>query len=393
MRDWSTENKIMGQGQSSLKSSGAVKDKRGWSQSGTLIAGEFASSFIPLVLVPPAHVVNMQVNFAEDDADMHTIQFGVTPALALAQNQQAPQPTPTPPNPMVVDANGNPSPASVTNGSPTVLFPPPSGNSVVPGNPVPVPVAGQFVQFSNDPTRIYQVLTFVAPSTMTLTTPFKGTSQLRAGVSIMATSPINATPAPPSGVIQAIDSYAVIQFTVAGNKIQRVISVGNGTSISGPGEALQVQVFDNSYRPSSKGFAYDVSIQVTSGLRAAVNQPAILSWTYPQNAEVASSAGPDIPQPFWEIVVPPAGFLLVQIPQNAGIVSYNLSSFDASHPGAAPVLVVTQEDAAGDDLSNAYFGPPNPGAFIPLAPGATALLIQNPTADNNTATIIWGVDG
>jgi hypothetical protein len=363
----------------SKTASGAVIGASGWSQSGRLTAGK------------PSQIVPMQVNFDSDQDAVHTLLFGITPATTPSGNQQQPQPTPTPPNPLVVDANGNPSLASVTNGSPNVLFPPPSANPVIGGNPAPALVAGQLLQFSNDPTRIYSVSSFTPPSTLVLTLPFRGTSQLRAGVSLLGNATIPLAPPAVPVTPLPVDCVAIIQFTIAGVKIQRIISIANGASISGPGEAIQVLLIDNTLAPGSFGYAYDVTVTVSPGVRAAITRP-MLYWNYPPTAIITPSAGPTVAQPFNLVNIPPATFISLPIPVNAGINTLNLSSYDFTAPATPPVINVGQRDSGGTFVRLDYS--PTGTVFLPVAPDATVIQIINPSAtDTISVSVTWGIDG
>lgn len=365
----------------SIQSSGAVKNRKGWSQGGTLVAGQNL-------------IVPMQVDFANDQDAVHTVLFGISPATQVAQPQQQPQPTPTPPNPIVTDANGNTSPAFVTNGSVTVLFPPPSANPVVPGSPFPLPAAGQLIQFDSDPTRIYTVAGNTPPSTVTLAgTGYKGTTQRNATASILGSATIPLTPPPAATTPQAIETIAIVQWTVAGIKTQRIVSIANGTSISGPGEAVQVQVIDNSSAPGSEGYAYNVSIAVTPGVRAAITPP-VLYWNYPPGAELSLVGGgsPPTPQPFNAAVIAPNTAVSFPLPTNAGITTINLSIRDTTTPAALPVMVIIQQDPAGTILREDYTN--GLGVYYPIVPGTTTIELQNPsTTDSMIVSVVFGIDG
>src|SRR5208337_717770 len=40
------------------------------------------------------------------------------------------------------------------------------------------------------------------------------------------------------------ETFAIIKWTIAGNDIQRIVSVGNGVSVVGVGEGVTIQVYD-----------------------------------------------------------------------------------------------------------------------------------------------------
>jgi hypothetical protein len=389
--------------------SGAVVGVSGWSQSGTLVAGEFLAPGqsgpgpTGWALRSPQHILNMQVNFDDESAAVRTVQFGITPAVTQAVSAPQPQPTGTPPNPPIVDQNGIISPASVTNGSPVILFPPPSANPVIAGNPQVLPVNGDYLQLAGDPTRVYQVQSSAAPSTVTLKTPYRGTSTLRTSVSRLASAPI-PPPGPPAALMPAsIDTVAIISWTVQGNKVTRIVTIGNGTSISAPAEAVNIVVLDNTYNlvsaggsPSGSGvgFQYTVNVQVTTGVRAAI-LPPFLNWTYPPDSVALVGATPSDYQPF-EILAAASGAGLevtVPVPPNAGVIAFTIAAVDSTHPANAPVMVVSQLDAGGGFLSSTFLGPPDPTEFIPLVPNAASVVVESPGADTQDFSIVWVIDG
>jgi hypothetical protein len=400
----------MSSGNQRINPSGSVQNVSGWSQSGDLVAGEFLApgQFGPgatgWILQPPKHIIAMQVNFPDKLAAVRTIQFGITPAVSLSSNQQQPQPSPTPANPYVTDKNGNITAASVTNGSPVIFFPPPSANPVVPGNPVVLPIAGQLLQFSTDPTRIYTVLSSAGPSTVTLTSNFLGSSQLRSQVQILGNATIQPPAPPPATMPNSIDTTAIIQWTVQGNKVTRIVTVGNGTSISAPAEMVSVLVLDNTYNlvsaggspsGSGPGFQYTVNIQVTTGVRAAI-LPPFLNWNYPPGAVALTAAfTPAAYQPFYALAATggAAGEIIVPIPTNAGVIGYIISAFDSTTPTTPPIINAKQFDAGFFQLDRAYLGPPDPSEIIPIIPNAAFIGIESPGADTIGFSIVWVIDG
>jgi hypothetical protein len=332
----------------------------GWSQSGNLTAGSSSQSVL------------LQCNFDEQPNNanaVYTIQFKVGAASVNSnQNPSVIQPSPTPPNPPV-------GVAKVTQNNPNFALQAPVSLA-----------AGTNLVFDTQPTKIYTLLTAMVDSVNgTLQTNYTGITTNIANLSVTAVNPIPGSPGLP-GASQPVDPVAIIQFTVQGNKVQRIISVSNGISISGPAEAIQVMVIDNTSYPLSKGYTYQVSIQVTPGVRAAVNQPAILYWSYPPVAGNAQSTA--------VVLAPAGGDILVNVPVDAGVVSaciVAVGETGGATPFAQPQVVVIQLASA---IQVAATFQPEPGRFIPLVSNCSVLqLLNNDPTNSALVAVIWGIDG
>jgi hypothetical protein len=164
---------------------------------------------------------------------------------------------------------------------------------------------------------------------------------------------------------------ATITWTVNGNSTRRVIDVLNGMTISGAAEFIQVKVVDTSL--SDSAVPYTVAALVTPGARATGPNPPTLS-------EFLVSVGP-------------AGSNTVAVPLDAGITSvWVLVGPDDPTDSLDPTkIVVTQQDATGTILR--IYTEPNSLGFVPLFPAATVIKIWNNSADDASATVIFGVDG
>lgn len=195
---------------------------------------------------------------------------------------------------------------------------------------------------------------------------------------------------PASKVFAAI---ATIVWTIAGNTITRKFAISNGTTISGPGQAVSVTVSDDSaavavvtngvgtvttlpigYTP---GQSYDVTISVAPGSRPSTEQTPYLT-AFPVVYVLGASGGP-------------TAFVTVPVPQNSGAVSLQV----LTSPGdmISPVQIeVTESNAAADTLVIYNVGLA-PTDHIPLVPGATQVTILNLTAGTPNLQIIWGIDG
>ena len=390
---------------------GAVDGLDSWSQSGILVAGEFLApgqsgpGVTGWILQPPKHIVSLQFSPQDIAARVRTIQFGITPAMGQVEPGTAIQPSGTPPQGgPIVDQNGNITPAAVTNGSPTVLFPPISASTVIAGAPQVLPVANDYLSFAGDPTRIYQVLSSVAPSTVTLTQPYKGTSTLRTSVSRLAQVAITPPAGPAALTPRAIDCVALISWVVQGNRVNRIVSVNNGVSISAPAEAVNIVVLDNTYNinsaggaptGSAPGYQYIVTVTVTTGIRASILPPT-LTMNFPPLSQVTTTLPTTtIYQPFLKFpVTHGGGTATIPVPPNAGISGFYISAYDTTNQQTPPILNVIQEDTSGGNLAQTFLGPPDPGQLIPLYPDTTQLLFKNSAAsDDLFVTVLWALDG
>ena len=172
-------------------------------------------------------------------------------------------------------------------------------------------------------------------------------------------------------------TIATILWKVEGNSVQRMVSVNNGVSISGTGQAMTVLL--NDVTPDvgqPKGIPYKIGIQVSPGTRPSQNQPAVLALQSQADQSLA-----------------PASTETYLIPQNAGVISVEVvaTSFDGGTE-TVPALEVRFISAAATfksfSINNNYSG------FIPVPPGATDISISNTSAtDTAFTTVSWGIDG
>jgi len=183
-----------------------------------------------------------------------------------------------------------------------------------------------------------------------------------------------------SGLI--LNPIAEIIWSCEGNSVRRVVSVINGLSVSGMGQACKVTIYDAT--PGTfvfPGVEYDVSVQVVPGVRASTQQPptfAPIIAGYPGIGSVILSAGSSI---------------VVDVPQNIGAISTYITA------GASPVPVILSEadlqvvqlDSLGIFLK---MTDPREMAWVPLAPSAVHLyLFNNHPTSNVLFSLAYGIDG
>jgi hypothetical protein len=177
---------------------------------------------------------------------------------------------------------------------------------------------------------------------------------------------LNAITVPP-GTSRAC-ARAQVSWRVAGNEARRLISVSDGTSITGTAEAVHVRLFDNTLgAPGPQEYAG--SILIAKGTRGSNKQPPYLALNHATvipggNAVIAIpddiganslfvSCGPST---LGTLV--PDGSILVTVVGNFGITSYDPRNYDwvPLDPGAK-TIVLTVAAAAGTNVEFApYLG-------------------------------------
>jgi len=180
-------------------------------------------------------------------------------------------------------------------------------------------------------------------------------------------------PQEPSAFVFPFSAEAIISWSVEGNTIRRRVSVGNGVSISGGGQAVKVVVADRTRFPDVNPHTYLASVSVTKGTRPSVNQPATLE-SLPQVTSVLA-----------------AGVLVIPVPQDAGAISAQVVSSVLALAGLPVHLIVFQKNAVGQILK--AYDPSVETGFVPLAPNTTEVEIDNIGAFTARVKLTWGIDG
>ncbi len=184
-------------------------------------------------------------------------------------------------------------------------------------------------------------------------------------------------------------AQALIITSVKGNSVQRIVTIGGGTSVSVTGEALKVIVTDVSdaafYQTGNK---YNVSVQVAPGVRATTETPPTL---------VAPKSGTTHDQGPGFFELPAATTLPIPIPQNAGVVSVKIvvsanSPNPASPINASSLQANQQNSAAG--TNGPSWSPIVDTGWIPIVGGMDTLLFLNPAGGQTlNIGVVYGIDG
>jgi hypothetical protein len=181
---------------------------------------------------------------------------------------------------------------------------------------------------------------------------------------------------------------AQITWTVEGNRVRRRVTVGNGVSVTGTAESVEVIVrdvtLDGAAFPAGFDPSYVVSAQVTRGTRPAQQQPPTLI--------------PDPPDATWvqgAVAVPAlnASTGLV-VPSDTGAIALNAVIVSDAPAGAVlPQGSVTIMELEGGVVRREY-DPREYGAWVPLLPSASSVVVRNYNAGTSIrASLLFGIDG
>jgi hypothetical protein len=184
-------------------------------------------------------------------------------------------------------------------------------------------------------------------------------------------------PEVPAGATGTTETKAIaeIAWSVAGNTIYRMVTISNGMSISGVGQGVQVRIYDATDPtgdPSSEGWEYKVSVQVSPGVRASDSIPPLF---YPRLALKTNV---------------PAGITLpYDVDQKMGAKSVFVSPQWAV-AGSGTIIM----SGNGGAVTIAQYPLVEPGQWLPIAPGTDQILVYNRAGSSALSfTIMYGIDG
>lgn len=182
---------------------------------------------------------------------------------------------------------------------------------------------------------------------------------------------------------QPIRCEALVSWKTAGNTITRRITVGNGASISGVAEAIEVRVMDTSavvIAPPGALQTYSIEISVGPGTRAGDTTP-------PQLQLVDANRNPTI-------IVAANSQAALGVPSDGGGKSLHASV--ANSGGAAGAIpdqgAVLRQGQGSTHILKSYDPRSSPG-WIPLAVGCDRLELINNTLVDQEWSVTLGIDG
>jgi hypothetical protein len=182
-------------------------------------------------------------------------------------------------------------------------------------------------------------------------------------------------------VVVPVTVLATVIWKVNGNQVTRKLNVSTqgGTSISGEGEAVEVQLQDatpnNATVPFNTPQQYTATISCAPGTRPVTGLPCTL-------VAVAKNT-----------VIAGAGTLgPIPIPNDAGVLS--LRVYPVSFAGPPPVAPIVRVDISdGFNILRSY-NPAIESDFISLPPNAVQIVINNlDPANSISVSADWGIEG
>jgi hypothetical protein len=197
-------------------------------------------------------------------------------------------------------------------------------------------------------------------------------------------APIDLTPPPPifpnpPNTFAPIKAEAEITWAVEGNTIVRKISVSNGVTISGPGQAVHIVIKDASVISPSLpphtvlGQKYFVAVTLTPGVRPSDTLPPVL---FQANAVLGIPAG---------------GAALIDIPQNVGVKSVLVTVADVAGNSILEQHAQTGQLGPAGNTMTLY--DPRAFGFFPVLPGAVGIELLNKSGVTLVFSVLFGVDG
>jgi hypothetical protein len=216
----------------------------------------------------------------------------------------------------------------------------------------------------------------------------------------------------PGGINNGVQAEAFITWSVAGNNVTRRVSITNGATVSGMGQAVKISMYDVSVL-ATPGTPYGVSVQVVKGLRPDTENPPFLV----PHAFVDENATPQVIQPYetgsYLITADGfagtgngTGFITLPIPQDAGVVSaYVLTALNIVVPagyqaqGTSPVIpndMLQVESINVATATHVVYDPRISVGWVPIAAGATVLRLFNFMPAGQPAvrfSVFLGIDG
>ncbi len=184
---------------------------------------------------------------------------------------------------------------------------------------------------------------------------------------------------PTAGPPAPVNCQATLQWVENGNQVQRIITVGNGVSISGMGTGLQVTLQDIPIGADYvNGLAYQVTGLLSPGLRPAFTfLPYLITPLAPSSTTSLA-------------VMAPNTTMTVQIPVNAGVRAVEITAVGNGAGNTADVI------AAASSSTVAYKEWVVTGAptAVGLPSGCIQIVIQNrSTTVAATVSLLWLIDG
>jgi hypothetical protein len=174
---------------------------------------------------------------------------------------------------------------------------------------------------------------------------------------------------------------ALITWSVEGQFVTRRVSIGDGTSVTGVGQAVNVKIQDNTpaiFITPGAEVEYSVSVQVAPGFRGASELPPTL---YPFS--VANG---------FLFEIPAGGNVAIPIPGDAGVTQVFVTAVGI--PLGTPIADATAfAIVTNGPFAQREYDVQRVSGWVPVNPGATQLDLFNTGATQINFTVAFGIDG
>jgi hypothetical protein len=185
-----------------------------------------------------------------------------------------------------------------------------------------------------------------------------------------------------SGAKAGCQFRAYVDWTIEGNVIKRLVTIGNGTSISAVATGVGIKVLDVSL-VGTVATKCTVSAGIAPGTRPNTQMPAMLT--------AFRTNGSGVPLSFqFQTTTAPGGNVTVPIPAFAGIANVLVTVVNPAGAVADGDALVTLQNGATVERQ----WDPNTveGRWMPVTPGANELVLSSSLANANWG-VTFGIDG
>ena len=230
-----------------------------------------------------------------------------------------------------------------------------------------------------------------APSTILSESFLNAQGQGAAGVYTVQFSTRPTSGVVPDG-LPYTSTNALVTWTIGGNHMQRLVTVANGVTLAGVGEACSVSVYDQTVGvpPNDPIPNYTVTASLSPGTRGSSGNPPLY---YPHfTGGIGGAGGTPTTGSVWVLAAHtnPGESILIPVPPNSGLISVSVTGFSDTN-GVAPLIQVRQAVLVGVGKT---YDPALYTGFIPLDPATKFVGIDNLDANHSvTVSCVFGVDG
>jgi hypothetical protein len=177
-------------------------------------------------------------------------------------------------------------------------------------------------------------------------------------------------PAPFGGMDSPSAPQARVSWRTAGNSVDRIFSVNNGTEISGVGQTVSVELFDgadvNDFGAVNEGVQYVGSILIAKGTRPS---GSLATFSPPDQFRLIPPAGVEtfpVPPGATQVFITCTSGLAVPFPVKVGIIGASVLFLEYNLDNQKPMWVPLPADALTVRVANTFTDPVNVGILFSI---------------------------